>query len=172
MAASAHMPKMLGWCASQSSAILVSCCPGVLHEVHVFTLGCAVGGVLPLVGGSTHREGLVDVCSGMEYLPVDVKTFGIHEASVLCRQMELGPGCWLKMQTVSLPSCIPSLAAGFPVSAAEDLGIDILREVELLPDRVVVVACAGIEQALAECSISVRAAEPHVDLAAVQCTGE
>lgn len=53
---------------------------------------CVRGDVLPLIGGSSPREGLVEVCTGAGYLPVDIRTFTIREANVLCRQMDLGSG--------------------------------------------------------------------------------
>lgn len=57
-----------------------------------FPPGCVRGDVLPLVGGLSSREGLVEVCLEVGYFPLDLKTFTVHEANVLCRQMELGSG--------------------------------------------------------------------------------
>ena len=54
--------------------------------------GCAHGDVLALIGGVFPHEGFVEVCTDKGYLPVHVKAFSIREASVLCRQMNLGSG--------------------------------------------------------------------------------
>lgn len=54
--------------------------------------GCIVGHVLPLIGGASSSEGLVNVCTGTQYLPIDLETFTIREANVICRQMGLGSG--------------------------------------------------------------------------------
>ena len=51
-----------------------------------------MGHVLSLIGGSNSAEGLVEICTPAGYLPVDVRTFTIKEANVLCRQMNLGSG--------------------------------------------------------------------------------
>lgn len=53
---------------------------------------CTDGDVLPLIGGSTAREGFVEVCVGGVFLPVSLRSFTIAEANVLCRQLNLGTG--------------------------------------------------------------------------------
>lgn len=61
-------------------------------KVRACPAGCIDGDSLPLLGGTSPWEGLVEICAGNEYLPVDIATFSIHEANVLCRQMKLGTG--------------------------------------------------------------------------------
>lgn len=53
---------------------------------------CTDGDVLPLIGGSTAREGFVEVCVGGVFLPVSLRSFTVTEANVLCRQLNLGTG--------------------------------------------------------------------------------
>lgn len=54
--------------------------------------GCVLGDITPLVGGTSPSEGLVEVCFGMAYRTVDLDSFRVYEAGVLCRQMGLGSG--------------------------------------------------------------------------------
>lgn len=73
---------------------------------------------------------------------------------------------------LSSPFCqLYFFTAGFPLSAAADLGMDILDYVEFMEDRVAVVKCAGGEETIAECSITVQRMRPPKDLAAVTCIG-
>lgn len=62
------------------------------HQPSLSLVECVRGDVLPLIGGSSPREGFVEVCTDAGYLPVDIRTFTIREANVLCRQMNLGSG--------------------------------------------------------------------------------
>ena len=60
--------------------------------LHFLTDSCIQGDVLPLFGGTSAREGLVEVCTGQGFFPVDLNAFTIHEAAVLCRELGLGSG--------------------------------------------------------------------------------
>lgn len=127
--------------------------------------------MLPLIGGSSSREGLVEVCTDVGYIPVDLKTFTIREANVLCRQMELGSGEQHIVSHASTDGSSPcACSAGFPVSAAVDLEMDILEFVANA--AIAVVACTGSEDSFTECSVTFRRNQPPAELAAVSCIGE
>ncbi len=57
-----------------------------------FAAVCVEGEVRPLIGGTTAAEGLVEVCAGGTFSLVDLNSVTITEASVLCRQLNLGSG--------------------------------------------------------------------------------
>ncbi len=60
---------------------------------HIFVTGCPAGNVnLPLIGGTSDRSGLVEVCVGGDYFPISTSSFTVNEASVLCRSVGLGNG--------------------------------------------------------------------------------
>lgn len=126
--------------------------------------GCVKGDVLPLIGGLSSHEGFVELCAGAGYFPLDVASFTIREANVLCRQMELGSGRKLVYKSACWLGSVPT--AGFPISA-NDLGLKLFDEIEFL--EVAVVECAGNEQGIAECSVTLGGNKPY---AAVVCKGK
>lgn len=75
--------------------------------VDIHATGCVKGDVLPLIGGLSSREGFVEVCAGAGYFPLDVASFTIREANVLCRQMELGSGIHEACQQISMLASVP-----------------------------------------------------------------
>lgn len=64
----------------------------MIYSFSLDVLECTQGNIRPLVGGASSREGLVEVCAGGRFLPVAMDNFTITEASVMCRQLELGSG--------------------------------------------------------------------------------
>ncbi len=44
------------------------------------------------MGGANPQQGLVEVCAGGVYVPIDDGSFTICEANVACRQLGLGGG--------------------------------------------------------------------------------
>lgn len=109
--------------------------PRIIDEEKCSPSGnCSHGEVRPLVGGSAANEGAIEVCFQGEFFPVYLSGLGLAEASVLCKQLNLS-------------------AAGFPVSAVEDL--EIPRSYFRQQQEGIVLAqidCNGTEQRVIDCS--------------------
>lgn len=65
-----------------------------LHALDIDNLltGCVDGDIHPLIGGVSTTEGLVEVCTEGGFFMVDLGSFTIAEASVICSQLDLGSG--------------------------------------------------------------------------------
>ena len=63
-----------------------------IKTYYVYTTGCSHGEVRPLIGGTSNKEGAIEVCYRGDFIPVSLKGLTISEASVICKQLNLTAG--------------------------------------------------------------------------------
>lgn len=74
----------------------------LLLTLHNIIVGCTHGNIrTPLLGGVADTEGLVEVCVNGTYYTVSLDNgrFSVREATVICKQLQLGNGkkfCYCK----------------------------------------------------------------------------
>lgn len=57
-----------------------------------FVSECSNDDIRPLLGGNSPQEGLVEVCHNGRFHRIPANAISIHEATVICRQLEVGSG--------------------------------------------------------------------------------
>ncbi len=65
----------------------------------------------------------------------------------------------------------PPTTAGFPLSAARDLGVTLFSQLRNVRGRLAQVQCSGNEACVAQCNVSVLYDQEPRDFAGVFCTG-